>query len=118
MIDLTRMLSERPGTPGRRQQMPRTTQSTCTPAWLARYSASMMPGSTSELHFSQTQAFLPALAKATSASRFLRKRRRSDTGEMASRSSPWGSAVPVMKLNTRPTSRPIAGSAVKKEMSV
>ena len=33
---LTRMLSDRPGTPARRQQMPRTTSSICTPAWLAR----------------------------------------------------------------------------------
>ena len=36
MIDLTRMFSDMPGTPGRRQQMPRMTSSTCTPAWLAR----------------------------------------------------------------------------------
>ena len=34
-IDLTRMFSDRPGMPGRRQQMPRTTSSICTPAWLA-----------------------------------------------------------------------------------
>ncbi len=32
MIDFTRMLSDSPGTPGRRQQMPRTTRSICTPA--------------------------------------------------------------------------------------
>jgi hypothetical protein len=35
-IDLTRMFSDRPFTPGRRQQMPRTTSSIRTPHWLAR----------------------------------------------------------------------------------
>ena len=35
MIDLTLMFSDSPGTPGRRQQMPRTTRSIFTPAWLA-----------------------------------------------------------------------------------
>ena len=32
----TRMFSEMPGSPGRRQQMPRITRSIGTPAWLAR----------------------------------------------------------------------------------
>ena len=36
MMDLTRMLSESPGTSGRSAHMPRTTQVTFTPAWLAR----------------------------------------------------------------------------------
>ncbi len=31
-MDLTRMFSDSPGTPGRRQQMPRTTAITFTPA--------------------------------------------------------------------------------------
>jgi hypothetical protein len=35
MIDLTAMASDRPGTPGRRQQMPRTARLTSTPAALA-----------------------------------------------------------------------------------
>ena len=35
MIEITRMCSDRPGTPGRRQQMPRTIRSISTPAWLA-----------------------------------------------------------------------------------
>src|SRR5581483_3502352 len=34
-IDLTRIPEESPGMPGRRQQMPRTTRSISTPAWLA-----------------------------------------------------------------------------------
>ena len=35
-MDWMWMFSDRPGTPGRRQQMPRTTPSIFTPAWLAR----------------------------------------------------------------------------------
>ncbi len=35
MIDFTRMFSESPATPARRPQMPRTTMSIFTPAWLA-----------------------------------------------------------------------------------
>ena len=59
MIDLTRMFSESPGMPGRRQQMPRTTSSIETPACEASYSASMMSGSTSEFIFIQIAAGLP-----------------------------------------------------------
>src|SRR5579871_4901160 len=50
---LTRMFSLSPGRPGRRQQMPRTTSSTETPAREASYSASMTSGSTSEFIFIQ-----------------------------------------------------------------
>ena len=35
MIDFTRMFSESPATPARSPQMPRTTMSILTPAWLA-----------------------------------------------------------------------------------
>ena len=35
MIDLTRMLSDTPGRPARKLQMPRTTMWISTPAWLA-----------------------------------------------------------------------------------
>ena len=58
-IDLTRIFSDSPGTPGRRQQMPRTTSSMRTPRWLARYRASMMAGSTSEFSLTQMAAGLP-----------------------------------------------------------
>ncbi len=44
----TRMLSLRPGTPGRTAQMPRTTMSTSTPACEARYSESTNASSTIE----------------------------------------------------------------------
>ena len=61
MIDLTRMFSESPGMPGRRQQMPRTTSSIDTPACEASYSASMTSGSTSEFIFIQITPGLPCL---------------------------------------------------------
>ena len=41
---LTRMFSLRPGTPGRRQQMPRTTRSICTPAFEAAIEPVDQPG--------------------------------------------------------------------------
>ena len=52
-IDLMRMFSDSPGTPGRRQQMPRTTPITFTPAREASYSRSISFSSTSEFIFSQ-----------------------------------------------------------------
>lgn len=52
--DRTRMFSDRPVTPGRTAQMPRTHTSTGTPAWDARYSASMIASSTIELHLMRT----------------------------------------------------------------
>ena len=61
-MDLTRMFSDRPGTPGRRQQMPRTTKSIRTPHWLARYRASMIAGSTRAFSFTQMAAGLPIAA--------------------------------------------------------
>ena len=54
------MFSETPGTPGRRQQMPRTLRSTRTPAREASYSAWMQPASTSEFIFSAIRASSPA----------------------------------------------------------
>ncbi len=43
------MVSLTPGTPGTTEHMPRMMRSMGTPAWLASYSAAMMPGSTMEL---------------------------------------------------------------------
>src|ERR1700712_5462403 len=63
IMDLTRMFSESPGSPGRRQQMPRTASSIETPACEASERASMMSGSTSEFIFSQIAAGLPLRAK-------------------------------------------------------
>src|SRR5712691_1358135 len=60
MMLLTRMLSDIPGTPGRRQQIPRTTRSMLTPACEALYNRSMMAGSTSELSLAQICAGFPA----------------------------------------------------------
>ena len=45
----TRMFSDSPGTPARRQQMPRMSRSIWTPAWLAAYSASIISASPIEL---------------------------------------------------------------------
>ena len=59
----TRMFSEMPGSPGRRQQMPRITRSIGTPAWLASYSASIVSRSTSELSLAKIRAVLPARAR-------------------------------------------------------
>ncbi len=59
---LTRMLSERSGTPGRRQQMPRTTRSMATPASEARDRASMISGSASAFSLAQIAAGRPARA--------------------------------------------------------
>ena len=53
------MFSEIPGTPGRRQQIPRTLRSTRTPAREASYSARMHPASTSEFIFSAIRAASP-----------------------------------------------------------
>ena len=46
ITDRTRMFSDNPGTPGRRQQMPRTTRSISTPACDAAYNRSIDSGST------------------------------------------------------------------------
>src|SRR3989454_1075622 len=56
---VTRMVSETPGSPGRRQQMPRTTSSIATPPCDARYSASMTDGSTSAFIFTMIRAARP-----------------------------------------------------------
>ena len=57
------MFSDRPGTPGRRQQMPRITAMIFTPAREASYSASISVSSTRLFIFSQIVAGLPARAK-------------------------------------------------------
>src|SRR6476660_3317677 len=49
--DRTRIVSESPGTPGRRQQMPRTRRSIGVPAADAAYSSSMASGSTNAFIF-------------------------------------------------------------------
>ncbi|PAV67574.1 hypothetical protein WR25_22199 [Diploscapter pachys] len=68
MIDFTRIFSDMPGTPGRRQQMPRMISSTATPAPLASYNLSMMIGSTRLFIFAQTAPGLPLRALAISTS--------------------------------------------------
>lgn len=62
------MFSLSPGTPGRRQHLPRTWSSIFTPADEARYSASMVSSSESELHLNAMCAGRPARWQATSRS--------------------------------------------------
>ena len=66
MIERTWMLCDTPGTPGRRQHMPRTTRSMRTPAWLALYSARMILASVSELNLAMMCAGRPSAATAVS----------------------------------------------------
>ena len=56
----TRMVSDRPGMPGRSVQIPRTHRSIGTPACDARYSASTMTSSMSALHLNWIRAGFPA----------------------------------------------------------
>ena len=63
--ETTLIVSLTPATPGLRQQMPRTLRSIGTPAWEARYSASMQRWSTSEFIFMRMRACLPAACAAT-----------------------------------------------------
>ena len=60
------MFSLSPGTPGLSAQMPRSTMSILTPAWLARYSASMVFSSTIALTLILIHASLPARAASSS----------------------------------------------------
>ena len=92
MIDLTRILSDNPAMPGRRQQIPRTTSSIDTPACEASYSASMMSGSTSEFIFIQMAAGLPWRAWLVSPRICSRMRLRKVSGDTAILSMSLGSA--------------------------
>ncbi len=85
-MDFTRMLSDRPGTPGRRQQMPRTTmQSICTPAREAAYRRSISRSSTRLFILSQ---MLRGLAGAGEA-------------DFGGRSIPFSTARMVSGLNAK-----------------
>ena len=65
---MTRILSEMPGIPGRRQQMPRMIRSIFTPACEARYKRAIVCGSTNEFILAMIRAGLPASACARSRS--------------------------------------------------
>ncbi len=118
MMLLTLMFSDSPGTPGRRQQMPRTTRSMLTPACEARYSRSMIAGSTSAFILAQICAGLPFCALAISASINSNSRARRLIGAIQIFSRPAGVAYPVIKLKRRAASRHNAGSQVKNDKSV
>src|SRR5258705_137231 len=61
-MEMTRILDESPGTPGRRQHMPRTIRSIRTPASLARYSSSIRRRSTRPFILAMIRAGRPARA--------------------------------------------------------
>ena len=77
------MPSDTPGTPGTRQQMPRTLRSTGTPACAARYSARMQRRSTSAFIFIAMRASRPSLCAATVRSIWLRIPSRRNVGAMS-----------------------------------
>ena len=93
---LTRIFSDRPFTPGRRQQMPRMIRSIWTPACDASYSLSMMSGSTREFSLTQIAALRPARACSISRSINWTIRGRIISGAIASFSRCCGLAYPVM----------------------
>ena len=68
MMLMTRTLSLMPGTPGRRQQMPRTIRSIDTPACDARYSASIVSVSATAFILATIRPPRPARANAASRS--------------------------------------------------
>src|SRR5918997_1410430 len=115
---MTRMFSESPGIPGRRQQVPRTIRSMRTPARAALYKASMTVGSTSAFILTMMRAGWPSSAFRPSrpissmtcslspcgATRNFRQRR------------PW--EYPVSRLNNSLASSPNSGLAVNSPRSV
>jgi hypothetical protein len=114
MIECTRMFSETPGSPGRRQQMPRTIRSMCTPAIEARYRARMISGSTSALTLTMMCPVPPAghvvdLVEISSWSRSERV-----NGEWYRRFSGGIFIRLVSCRNSSCTSSPISSSAVSR----
>ena len=84
MIERTRMFSLNPGTPGRRQQMPRTIRSIWTPAWDAAYSSSMSSASTRLFIFRMMRPRpSPTLASLAMSSRSRGRRSRGDTSSLS-----------------------------------
>lgn len=114
----TRIWSVSPGTPGRRQQMPRTLRVMGTPAWLAWASLSMSCRSVTELTLMKMPHFSPLLAfsispSISSSSRGLR--------EWGATSSCWYSPSRLevdMFWKKAAASAPMAGLAVMRQKSV
>ena len=79
------MLSVRPGTPGARQQKPRTIRSIGTPAWDARTSVAQISGSSSWFIFAMMRAGRPA--RWCSISRSISSRKRVAHGASGATSS-------------------------------
>ena len=112
------MFSETPGSPGRRQQIPRTHRVIGVPACDARYSAWITPVSTSAFSFAKIPDGWPARASSACASIFAITVDASAAGATASlRWLAWREN-PDSALNSSETSSPKSGSAVNRPMSV
>ena len=118
MIERTSMFSETPATPGRRQQMPRTFSSTCTPAWLARYRARQISGSCSELTLAMISPGRSGVETWISRSIRSMKRCRRPVGRDGTASaSRRPREQPVRRLKKAATSVAMSRSAVIRPMS-
>ncbi len=86
---MTRMFSEMPGSPGRRQQIPRTIRSICTPAREAEQRAVIAVGSTSAFILAMIRAGSPASACRRSRSIRVIRRSASSVGATISFFQAW-----------------------------
>ena len=115
---ITRIRSLTPGTPGRKQQIPRTMRSMLTPAWDASYSARMMAGSTSAFILATMLAGRPSRACSASRRIMAMKRSRILRGATISLRYCGGAAKPVSTLKRSVRSAPRLGLVVKIPKSV
>ena len=118
MMLVTRIRSDSPGMPGRRQQMPRTIRSISTPALDASHSASMTSPSTRLFILATMRAGSPARAFAASRAMSAMSCSRRFTGATSSlRYSRWREK-PVSVLNSSDTSAPSASLQLSRPKSV
>jgi len=115
---ITRMRSLTSGSPGRRQQIPRTIKSMSTPARDARYNAAMTSASVIAFIFATMRAGRPARACSDSRAINSRNRSRSPYGATISDRNVFWRENPVRTLNRSVMSAPMRGSVVKNPRSV
>jgi hypothetical protein len=111
------MFSEMSGNPGRRQQIPRTARSTCTPACDASYSALMQRASTSAFIFRAMRACSPARFASIVRSTSARNQLRMWSGATTTVRYSGVRAAPVRVLKSSATSAAICLSQVKRPKS-
>ncbi len=114
---VTLMFSDTPGTPGRRQQRPRMFRSILTPAMDALYRVAMMSESMRPLAFMAMYPLPALLWTSISLSILAIRELFSVSGATSRRLYILGPKKPVRALNSSPTSSPISGFTVRKEMS-